>query len=239
MSAHYDRYLTQHLSHVSRPGAVERNAIFVLEHHGRHFPSDRNAAILEIGPGFGGLIDCLHNRCGYRNVSGVDISREAVEASNRVLTSSTELAENTVEFLEHRPEQFDMVLMLHVLEHVAEQNAIPLLEAVRGALKANGKLVVEVPNAIHPVAGAYNRYFDFTHKMGFTDRSLEFVLRSAGFDEVTIYGCRIPRKNPARLIQRTAQDLMELLAAVRLRLYLPKQPLNLALTLGACAMKRF
>jgi SAM-dependent methyltransferase len=237
MAAEYEQYITQHLSHVALPAAVRRNAIFALKHHGRCFPSDKDAAILEIGPGFGAMIDCLHNRCGYSNVKAVDISPEVVIAANQVLPGSTMLAEDTATFLRSRPEEFDLILMLHVLEHVPKDNVKSVLEAVRGALKKNGKLVVEVPNIAHPVTGAYNRYHDFTHSIGFTDQSLAFVLRNSGFQNVTVYGCKMPRINPARFMQRMLQDSVELFATLCLRLFLPSQQVNLATMIAACATK--
>lgn len=237
MAADYDRYITQHFSHIAAPATVRRNALSNLKHHGKYFPTNKDSAILEIGPGFGAMIDCLHNLCGYSNIRAVDISSEVVVACNQVLPGSTELVEDTAVFLRNRPEEFDLVLMLHVLEHVPKDHVKPMLEAVRGALKKNGKLVVEVPNIAHPVTGAYNRYHDFTHTIGFTDQSLAFVLRNSGFQDVTIYGCRMLRTNPVRLLQRALQDAVELLAALRLRFYLPQQPVNLATAIGACASK--
>ncbi len=237
MSVEFDHYLTEHFRHIAAPSTLRWNAIAALDHHGKHFPADKDAAMLEIGPGFGSLIEYLHSQCGYRNVSAVDVSPEVVAACNRILPESTTLAEDTAAFLRERPQAFDLVLMFHVLEHVPRDTVMPLLEALRASLKTGGKLIVEVPNIAHPVMGAYNRYHDFTHTIGFTDQSLGFVLRNAGFREVTVYGCRMPRKNPLRLMQRTAQDIVELFAAVRLRLFLPRQAVNLAAALGACATK--
>jgi 2-polyprenyl-3-methyl-5-hydroxy-6-metoxy-1,4-benzoquinol methylase len=237
MSIDYDHYLTAHLTHIAPPATLQRNALVVLKHHGKYLPPDKNAAILEIGPGYGALIDCLRTRCGYRDVSAVDVSSEVVAACNKIAPGSTTLAEDTAAFLRERREEFDLVLMLHVLEHVPKENVTPLLEAIRHALRKNGRLVVEVPNVLHPVTGPYHRYHDFTHTVGFTDQSLAFVLRNSGFQNVTIYGCRTPRTNPARLVQRTAQDALEFFLGLVLGLYLPRLPVSLATALGACAVK--
>jgi 2-polyprenyl-3-methyl-5-hydroxy-6-metoxy-1,4-benzoquinol methylase len=237
MATEYEQYISQHLSHVALPATVRHNAVSTLKNHSRNFPSNKDAAILEIGPGFGAMIECLHDRCGYSNIRAVDVSAEVVEACNQVLPGSTVLAQNTDAFLRNRKEEFDLVLMLHVLEHMPKDDLISMLKATHGALRKNGRLVVEVPNIAHPVTGAYNRYHDFTHTVGFTDQSLAFVLRNSGFREVTVYGCRMPRSNPVRLLQRTLQDGLELFAALRLRLYLPRQRVNLATAIGACARK--
>ncbi len=192
---------------------------------------------MEIGPGLGALIGYLHGRRGYSNIRAVDVSPEVVSACNQVLPGSTMLAEDTVDFLRNKPGEFDLVLMLHVLEHIPEEDVTSTLEAVRGALKKDGRLIVEVPNVAHPVVGTYIRYRDFTHTTGFTDDSLAFVLRNAGFENVAVYGCRMPRSNPARFIQRTLQDSVELLAGLLLRIYLPPVRVNLAIAIGACATK--
>jgi 2-polyprenyl-3-methyl-5-hydroxy-6-metoxy-1,4-benzoquinol methylase len=237
VSVEYDGYLSNYYGHVSLPSTLEWNVISAFHHHGPHFPSDKNAAILEIGPGFGSMIHALHHRCGYRNIRGIDISPEVVKQCNDVLPGSTELVADTSEFLEKHPEEFDFILMLHVLEHVPKEHVVALLQAIQGALRPGGKLIVEVPNAAHPVAGVKNRYADFTHTVGFTDRSLKFVLRTAGFSDVSVYGCKIMRKSLARFVQRTAQDTVELFLGLLLRLYIPSQPIILASLLGACATK--
>ena len=237
MSVEYDQYLSQHIRRISTPAAAQRNAAFSFDHHGRHFPSDRNSAILEIGPGLGAMIGHLHTHCGYRNIKAVDVCPEVVETCDKILPGSTELTTNTTAFLQDRQGEFDLILGLHVLEHVPKDEVMPLLKAIRRSLREQGKLVVEVPNIAHPVTGTYIRYCDFTHTVGFTDQSLGFVLRNSGFQDVMVYGCRIPRRNPLRLIQRAAQDAVELFSGLRLRLYLPRQPTNLATALGACGTK--
>ncbi len=237
MSLDYDHYLTQHFRRIAAPSTLQWNAVAAVKHHGKFFPPDKTASILEIGPGFGNLLALLHNSCGYENISAVDISPEVVEACNQLLPGSTTLALNTASFLQEYPEQFDLIIMLHVLEHVPREELMLLLHAVRGALRPGGRLVVEVPNTLHPVTGAYNHYHDFTHVIGFTDQSLGFVLRNAGFRDVNIYGCKMPRATPRRFVQRTLQDIVELFAILRLRVYLPGQAVNLATTLGACASK--
>jgi len=233
----YQQYLTEQLAPMSGSARTKRNAVFALHHHGKHFPLTKTAAILEIGPGFGAMLDLLGNVHGYSKVRAVDISPEVVTECNRVLPNSTELATDTTAFLLAHSEEFDLILMLHVLEHIPKNKATALLSAARLALKDGGKLVVEVPNAAHPLTGPYHRYHDFTHTVGFTDQSLGFVLRNAGLREVSIYPCKVPRSSLARFIQRTAQDSVEFCVSSLLKLYMPRQPLILSSLLGACASK--
>ena len=129
------------------------------------------------------------------------------------------------------------MILLHTLEHVPRGQVLRLVRMIHGALKPGGKLVVEVPNSEHPVVGSRNRYADFTHTVGFTDLSLRYVLQNCGFSNVTIYGCRIPRKSLGRWLQRTAQDTIELVLGLMVRLYRPGDSLILSSILGACATK--
>lgn len=230
----YKHYLSRYYSQDT--ARLKWNALAALHHHALHFPTDMNSAILEVGPGTGALLTLL-KQCGYRNVKGVDVSEEAVNACNKLIPGSVELGCDSVEFLKNQHERMDLVLMIHTLEHIPKAKVLPILEAARLALRPGGKLVVEVPNCEHPIVGNRNRYADFTHTLGFTDLSLNFVLRQAGFSQVLVYGCRTPRKSLGRLLQRTAQDTLELFAAALVRLYRPSDRLILASILGACATK--
>jgi cyclopropane fatty-acyl-phospholipid synthase-like methyltransferase len=87
MSGEYDQYLSKYYS--QDRARLERNAAAVLEHHGSHFPAEKEAAILEIGRGPGSMIALLRDRCGYRDIRAMDISPEVVAACNKVLPGST------------------------------------------------------------------------------------------------------------------------------------------------------
>jgi 2-polyprenyl-3-methyl-5-hydroxy-6-metoxy-1,4-benzoquinol methylase len=235
VSEEYEHYLTGQLQPISGEERVKRNARFAWLSHRKHFPSDTSAVILEVGPGFGAMLDLLCNQQNYTNVYGVDISPEVVDACNQVCPGSTELADDTTEFLSRHPQAYDLILMLHVLEHIPQPEILPLLQAVRQALKPGGKLVVEVPNMANPLTAPYHRHHDFTHQVGFTDQSLAFVLRTAGFSSVQIYPCKVHPTSPARALQRLLQEITEMVTAVMLRIYMPRQPVILASVLGACA----
>ena len=70
----------------------------------------------------------------------------------------------------------------------------------RKALKPGGRAIMATPN-MALVSGLVQRYTDFTHEVGFTERSLEQVLRVAGFSVIDIYGEELPfRPRPKYLI---------------------------------------
>ena len=76
----------------------------------------------------------------------------------------------------------DVVLMIHILEHL-ECPPCALREVVR-VLKRGGRLIVEVPNPCKNRAD----WIDHTHLHSYTEASLSNVLRYVGLDvEVVIY----------------------------------------------------
>jgi hypothetical protein len=78
---------------------------------------------------------------------------------------------------------------MHVLEHISVDKQISFLAAVQKALKPNGVVVCEVPNADSPVAMHY-RYSDWTHKCLFSVESLKFILSLAAFKNILVFGAR-------------------------------------------------
>jgi len=235
MGGEYDSYLSKY--YCQNTAILDRNAALAFSHHGIHFPRDMEAAILEIGPGTGTMIRFLSQQCGYKNVRAVDLSTEAVAACNEIVPGSTELVSDASAFLRAHVATFDLVIMLHTLEHIPKDEILPLARSVYLSLKPGGKFVVEVPNCMHPLVGVGNRYVDFTHTIGFTNLSLRFVFENAGFSDVAVYPCKVPRESVLRCVQRLAQDTVELGLRALLRVYWPTAHVILAGILGACGTK--
>lgn len=147
-------------------------------------PSDRNAVILDIGCGFGQMLNSLRS-LGYSSLSGVDVSQPAVDYC---VTSGLNVAliEDLDSFCDLATERFDFIIMNHVVEHLCKSQIIGLLSKIRvKLLKQGGRIFVTTPNAQSPT-GCYWAYEDFTHSTIFTAGSLSFVLRSAGFEKVSL-----------------------------------------------------
>ena len=66
-----------------------------------------------------------------------------------------------------------------------------------------------------PLNGLYFRYSDFTHEVGFTEESLNYVLRQAGFEEIR-YLERSGKfgRYPLRFAQRAAQAVLHAMLLV-------------------------
>lgn len=146
-------------------------------------PKDRACSILDIGCGLGQTLAAVKG-LGYRNVHGVDISREAVEACANIGIDSEKIAD-IIDYCDHAAAEHDLVLMSHVLEHIEKPSIIGTLAHIRKHLmKPGASLMVMVPNA-QSNTGAYWAYEDFTHTTLFTSGSLYYVLKSAGFRQIS------------------------------------------------------
>jgi 2-polyprenyl-3-methyl-5-hydroxy-6-metoxy-1,4-benzoquinol methylase len=146
-------------------------------------PPDKSARILDIGCGFGFALRALRN-AGYSNIVGIDTSPQQVERALKA-GFEVEVVTDSAKWLRECGEDFDAVILFDVLEHVRTEEQIALLSAVRSALKQNGVLILQVPNA-NSILSMRWRYNDFTHYSSFTEHSLHFVLANAGFSNISI-----------------------------------------------------
>jgi ubiquinone/menaquinone biosynthesis C-methylase UbiE len=113
-----------------------------------------NVKILDIGCGTGNIISLLRNKA---EVYGVDYSAEAVRiAKNRKLNN---IYLSNAEYLPFGNKNFDLVLMLDLLEHVPDDKIV-LNEAHR-VLKSGGFIIITVPankNLYDIALSHYRRY---------------------------------------------------------------------------------
>ncbi|HYE93199.1 MAG TPA: class I SAM-dependent methyltransferase, partial [Terriglobales bacterium] len=90
---------------------------YFTAHVAPHLPPDRSAAVAEIGCGWGKNLVALA-AAGYANAEGVDASPEQVAYAREGLRLTNVAHGDAVAWLEARPERYDCVLALDVLEHL-------------------------------------------------------------------------------------------------------------------------
>lgn len=184
-----------------------------LRTFGSSLPQDRHAAILEIGPGECELAEYLRSDEGYVHMSIADMSPEVIEVATELGIPAT-LVDDTGAFLREQAQCFDAVILLHVLEHIQKHDVVAFLRDIRTSLRPGGALLLEVPNMGDPLNGLFFRYSDFTHEVGFTEQSLEYVLTQAGFREVTFLDQVGADGRIARVLQRLARSVLHALLYV-------------------------
>ncbi len=148
-------------------------------------PEEKSSRIVDLACGGGKLLHFFVEQ-GYKNVEGVDISPDQVALSRQVVSEVTE--GHVIEFLESNPDQFDLITGFDIIEHFFKDEVLQFLEAAYSALRPNGRLILQTPNAESPW-GAQHRYNDFTHEIGFNPNALGRLLRVVGFSAVEPREC--------------------------------------------------
>lgn len=206
-SAVYESYERSGYGGYANPIASTETWAQYTANHIRYLPAQRSATILDVGCGPGHFLSWLRE-WGFTGARGVDLSDNAVRfcmqhglAAERVL--------DVREYLEARPQTFDLVTMNDVIEHFMYEEVVDILRLCRGSLRPGGHLLVKTINMAN-WGGLYLRYADFTHRVGFTETSLRQVLLAAGFQSVRVEPYRVPsggiRRNVWRIAGRVLQQ---------------------------------
>jgi len=140
-------------------------------------PEDKNARIIDLGCGEGRILYLL-KQMGYTNVEGVDISDSQLNIARQV--SDEVIKADILGYLKDSTVKYDLILSFDVIEHLHKNEALEFLDLCSSKLNANGRLVLQTPNASSPFFGDV-RYGDFTHELGFSPTLLSQLLRRAGF----------------------------------------------------------
>jgi SAM-dependent methyltransferase len=150
-----------------------------------HFPADRDAAIVDLGCGYGALL-YFAQRAGYTNLEGIDRSSEQIAAAKNLGIGPVSEGD-LMEALSMMPDESrDVVVTFDVIEHFRKDELIVLGDEVWRVLRPDGRWIIHVPNAESPFGGR-TRYGDFTHEIAFTRDSISQLILSARFTRAEYY----------------------------------------------------
>lgn len=194
-SIYYSRFHDDSESHAKQ---MAEALVSILEPHA---PDDRSTRVVDIGCGYGFALRALR-KLGFNNLHGVEVSPDQARRS-RQAGFEVSLVDDTVKWLNEQPGRFGFAVLLDVLEHVPVPVQIEFMQAVHRSLNASGKLVLTVPNANAILFGRW-RYNDHTHYSSFTEHSLYYVLRNAGFESIQIDASKGIGRFPLRLWKRSS-----------------------------------
>ncbi|MFZ1985259.1 MAG: class I SAM-dependent methyltransferase [Desulfatitalea sp.] len=161
----------------------------------------KDAVILDLGCGIGQFLFYL-NQAGYQRIIGIDITPEMIQ---RAKTMQPVLdfrhVPDSEAFLRNHPAHFDVIVLNDVLEHLEREALLPMMHALLGALKPDGRLIVKTINAAYPLGNA-TRYQDLTHRTSYHEKSLIQLLRHCGFAQVTCFQEEIGIYNPLFAVKK-------------------------------------
>jgi SAM-dependent methyltransferase len=143
-------------------------------------PDSKDASIVDLACGGGKLLHYFKQR-RYSRVAGVDISPEQVKLSLQITPNVCE--GNVLDFLANHLNTFDCIVGLDIVEHFYKHEVLQFLDSCHAALKPQGRLILQTPNADSPW-GTTSRYGDFTHEVGFNPNSLIRLLSLSSFKQL-------------------------------------------------------
>jgi len=153
-------------------------AYFMVSAIALHLRLDRVRTVLDVGCGYGEtLVMIAKALSNYGDVSlyGIEPSEEA-----RLLAAQVcELVGYSHDDLLKSERQYDLIVLSHVLEHMADP--VATLKLLKLKLTPDGAIALEVPNYFcHPST-------DIVHNYLFTPDSLTSAIAAAGLDLVALH----------------------------------------------------
>lgn len=163
--------------------------IWVQEHRAEHLVRlihakgiDAPERILDIGASTGILLEAFERKYNS-DITGVEPG-EAYRAYAE--EKGINMFDSLESLIMSRPEKFDLVSLIHVLEHLPDP--VGTLQKIRKELLSeNGVLLIEVPNFyVHDS-------YELAHLACYTPHTLEQAVNQAGFRLVSLHDHGIPR----------------------------------------------
>lgn len=155
---------------------------------------------LDLGCGFGNFIYYLRKK-GFRNLTGIDLDQDQIDICKREFPGGSFFAQDIFDFLRKANQNYDLISVFSVLEHIAKESTLEFLKLIKSRLSEKGIVVLSTPNMETIFGNTGGRYGDFTHTVGFTYFSLLQVLKMAGFGneyQIEIFGS--PKKGQSGLL---------------------------------------
>jgi SAM-dependent methyltransferase len=171
-------------------------------------PPDRHAPILDMGCGDGKFLFMLE-QMGYTDLTGVDLSLEQIERARQWCPGARIIQGDVRALLQDNTERFQLISGFDVIEHFHQDEMLPLLSLIRGALTTGGRVIFQTPNAISPWVGTV-AYGDFTHEWFFTPGSLADILNLQGFTKFEARACEPKIHGLKSLVRASLWQLLKL-----------------------------
>jgi len=165
--------------------SVQTNIKYIKINLIPHLGHDKSLHILEIGCGYGKNIASLEF-LGYKNVEGIDISKDQIEVGKNILSlKNIYLEEDAIKYLKTKREVYKVILLIDVIEHLEVKDILTLLNAIRDNMPEEGMIFIQSPNAFSIVNPFF--YGDITHKTNLSPRNILQILRMVNIFDSEIF----------------------------------------------------
>jgi 2-polyprenyl-3-methyl-5-hydroxy-6-metoxy-1,4-benzoquinol methylase len=166
----------------SRSDIKDRQRFYLPWIEACYAATDR-APVIDIGCGRGEWLELLSE--ANVEARGYDLNRIAVDEC-RARGLEVMLAD-AIETLASLPEKScSAVTAFHIVEHLAFEDVVALLDQSLRVLQPGGILIVETPNPANLIVAAEKFYMDPTHRNPLPSELTAYLLKSRGFEAVEI-----------------------------------------------------
>ena len=150
----------------------------------QYLPEDKNAAIVDLGCGFGRFLWFLQHE-GYYRACRVDRSEPMLALAKQKGTENLILAD-VFDYLPQHEGEFDFIHSADVIEHFKKPEVLEFLELIWKALKPGGRVIIQTANS----SSLFGSHLadEFTQETHFGALGLGEVLVLSGFAEVVVKG---------------------------------------------------
>jgi len=154
--------------------ASEESSIGIYEFLARWFPA--TGTLLDVGCGSGGFLS-------FASASGLAATGVDLDGGNVAACAARSLEavqEDAVSFLTRQAHGFDVVSMIHFVEHFYPSDAANLFEAAVASLAPGGRLLIVTPNYADPTVSGNIFWLDPTHVRPYPPALLRDLCASSG-----------------------------------------------------------
>ena len=206
----------------------ELHSKYFKKNYLKFMPKDKSCKILELGCGMGQFFSfCKDN--GYLAYEGIDTSYENINFIKTTFGENSNVfvadimafltSKNTQNLTNSDVQGYDVVIFNDVIEHLTKPEIFEVLDGVHNVLNKNGVFMIKTPNMANPYVNTAGRYIDFTHEIGFTEKSMRQILRATGYRDIEIIGTDVYVLNPiisiiAKIISKIVNLFLYLFSAL-------------------------
>ena len=134
--------------------------------------------VLDVGCGTGVFMELLKER-GVEAV-GIDTFHQSITACKG--KKLTVFEKDALQFLKTTRQQFDGVMLSHIIEHMAPKTVMQLFEFAARSLRKGGRIVILTPNFLQLDVALETFWLDITHVRPYPIPLLEKLLEHAGLN---------------------------------------------------------
>ncbi len=173
----YNKFLKEKTFTLNQKKEYSIFSNYFKKNYFRYLPLNKKSNILDVGCGLGHFLYFLRKE-GYTQIKGIDMDNENVSRCKK--EGFNVVRGDLLKYLEDSKEKFDVIIMNDVIEHIPKKKIIYLLTLIKTRLNKEGKLFVKTLNC-NSRAGLTGFFSDFTHQIGFTEKSLYQLSILTGF----------------------------------------------------------